>query len=441
MKSIFVVCALLIGAHLTNAACPREDGYCVKQDGRDQNHGVIKMNNIDGNTDEAQKKCLDLCKKQVGATGCEVIWSQGNRGCYIHMAEITRGNDRSRHYCWVFSKCTEKVVPYKTEEIYGAPVAYTPNPNIHVSVITTFAYSINRNFGEAKTCSGSIVGFRVKTQSYSNTDIRINGIVFLCDDGTEIKQEAENKNKGSWQPEVKCDPSTVVTGINYRTVRHRGGTQLKMECSGGKVIGPVGYDSGDWAVDTFAGCPASARFCGFQGEEGYNEIGRVKVLCCSPMNLMQADGEWQPYGKEVCLGGSNDNFGFFRVPKSGFLTEMRIDYQHGLLTCNEEDPNHLSRFGCNGDKTKGAFSIFVTNQYKKALLPDNQQALPEHPYFYNIIGHDAQSADNFTLKAVNPTYINANDELRIWYGEDLHNRHEQDNGNSVVCVNVFGKIF
>ena len=63
------------------------------------------MNNVDGNTEQAQATCLDLCKKHSGATGCEVIWHQGNRGCYVHTKTVARGNGVGNHMCWIFSKC------------------------------------------------------------------------------------------------------------------------------------------------------------------------------------------------------------------------------------------------------------------------------------------------------------------------------------------------
>ena len=87
--------------------CPVEKGFCVKANGGDQNSGVKKLNALDGNTPERQQTCLDLCKGENGATGCEVIWDQGNRGCYVHTQEIARGNGVDRHECWVFSKCAE----------------------------------------------------------------------------------------------------------------------------------------------------------------------------------------------------------------------------------------------------------------------------------------------------------------------------------------------
>ena len=85
--------------------CPKERGYCVTSSGRDQNSGVKKLNNLDGDTLERQEQCLKLCRSVPGVTGCEVIWDQGNRGCYAHTQDVARGNGEARHACWVFSKC------------------------------------------------------------------------------------------------------------------------------------------------------------------------------------------------------------------------------------------------------------------------------------------------------------------------------------------------
>ncbi len=82
-----------------------EQGFCVKNNGVDQNSGVIKINGKDGNTENAQQTCLEECLKNDKATGCEVIWDQGNRGCYVHTDEVARGNQVQRHKCWIFSKC------------------------------------------------------------------------------------------------------------------------------------------------------------------------------------------------------------------------------------------------------------------------------------------------------------------------------------------------
>jgi len=81
--------------------CTKQPGFCVKQDGRDQNSGVKKLNSFDGNTRYRQDKCLKLCLRTPGVTGCEVIWDQSNRGCYAHTQSVSRGNRVARHMCWI----------------------------------------------------------------------------------------------------------------------------------------------------------------------------------------------------------------------------------------------------------------------------------------------------------------------------------------------------
>uniref|UniRef100_A0A7M5WJ62 DUF5648 domain-containing protein n=2 Tax=Clytia hemisphaerica TaxID=252671 RepID=A0A7M5WJ62_9CNID len=87
--------------------CVKEPGFCVQPNGCDQNSGVIKMNSFEGNTQQRQQECLKKCLAHPGATGCEVIWHQSNRGCYIHTQSVARGNNAARHSCWVFSKCKQ----------------------------------------------------------------------------------------------------------------------------------------------------------------------------------------------------------------------------------------------------------------------------------------------------------------------------------------------
>ena len=97
----------LIVKYILEPNCPREKGYCVTASGADQNSGVIKLNDLDGNTWNRQEQCLKLCRTVAGVRGCEVIWDQDNRGCYAHTQEVASGNGVDRHFCWDFSKCEE----------------------------------------------------------------------------------------------------------------------------------------------------------------------------------------------------------------------------------------------------------------------------------------------------------------------------------------------
>ncbi len=112
-----------------------QKGFCVMKNGRDQNSGVNKIN-----FDDNFKKLMDLSPnnnnfmtsgsygnqyskymtgcylkavQELGSklTGVEVIHSQGNRGCYAHTHEVSRGNGVDRHYCVILDK-DEKEKPF-----------------------------------------------------------------------------------------------------------------------------------------------------------------------------------------------------------------------------------------------------------------------------------------------------------------------------------------
>jgi len=75
----------------------RENGFCVKSNGSDQNSNVSRA----PGTYSSAEACFDWCEGQSGLTGCEYIWGQSNHGCYAHRAEVSHGNGRDKHYCWI----------------------------------------------------------------------------------------------------------------------------------------------------------------------------------------------------------------------------------------------------------------------------------------------------------------------------------------------------
>jgi len=93
------------GAAVDNGwPCPVETGWCVNADNIYPDRGVKKINSINGNTEEAQRECLQTCLDHEGATGCQVIWDQENRGCYIMTGIIDHGNGSDLHLCWLFNE-------------------------------------------------------------------------------------------------------------------------------------------------------------------------------------------------------------------------------------------------------------------------------------------------------------------------------------------------
>ena len=106
----FVVfkCLFLFLASTIVHSCPKEKGFCVLQNGVDQNNGVIKLNDVVGNSLEIERACLALCHAYEGAKGCERVFQGETAGCYVHTNEVAKGSDVAQHACWIFTKCTGK---------------------------------------------------------------------------------------------------------------------------------------------------------------------------------------------------------------------------------------------------------------------------------------------------------------------------------------------
>ena len=102
----------------------------MTSNGGDQNSGVFKLNSVDGKTQGMKSFCYEQCRNYPGATGCEVAWSQGNRGCYAHTNAVARGNGVNNYVCWVFSKCQGKTFYYKL-------CIYVSNYGISFGIIMT----------------------------------------------------------------------------------------------------------------------------------------------------------------------------------------------------------------------------------------------------------------------------------------------------------------
>jgi hypothetical protein len=92
-----------------------EDGFCVTASGGDQNSGVEKLASGDHETEAQKRACMMLCAQTEGFTGCEVIWGQYNKGCYVHTQEVAKGNGVDKHKCWTKNACAGSASELVTE--------------------------------------------------------------------------------------------------------------------------------------------------------------------------------------------------------------------------------------------------------------------------------------------------------------------------------------
>jgi len=85
------------------AAAPvAQAGYCLDAAGNWLG-GAKKLDSLDeGDTPERREQCLAACRN-AGGTGCMLVWSRGNRGCYAHMYPVVGASGSDRYQCWSFN--------------------------------------------------------------------------------------------------------------------------------------------------------------------------------------------------------------------------------------------------------------------------------------------------------------------------------------------------
>ena len=94
----------------------------------------------------------------------------------------------------------------------------------------------------------------------------------------------------------------------------------------------------------------------------------------------------------------------------------------------------LAQFpGAIGDVLGGTYPSFSQMHPTSFSYPAMGQRSP-----YTLPGYDAQSSEIVFSGFPNPLHLSSDEELRLWYWEDLIDQSEQDNGGT-SCADVFAK--
>ncbi|XP_020896946.1 alpha-tectorin-like [Exaiptasia diaphana] len=155
------------------------------------------------------------------------------------------------------------------------------------------------------------------------------------------------------------------------------------------------------------------------------------------------ESEWVKMNfDEVCFGARNDAYGsFVNHVKGGRVAAIKLVYLRGFVRC-ANSAVHNSRWGCSGIKKLShfPFNVIGTNQNNRVLFP-KEEILVYSTMWYNLPFADNQHSNElvFTGDYFNSFHFPLNDQMKIWYGEDLANHSERDN-HGRVCVDVYVKF-
>ncbi|PFX21301.1 hypothetical protein AWC38_SpisGene14216 [Stylophora pistillata] len=148
--------------------------------------------------------------------------------------------------------------------------------------------------------------------------------------------------------------------------------------------------------------------------------------------------EWEKQNTSpVCFGAKDGQFGkFFLRDSGGRLAAVMLEHLYGYVTCDARHVSYWSYWGCGlYGWGLGKINVVITTSGNHVLLPPSQFIEHHGGKWSRVPGYDSLSP-NLVLSFFSPAHVSHNQELRIWYGEDLMNSAEGDNGGT-ACVDVY----
>ena len=164
---------------------------------------------------------------------------------------------------------------------------------------------------------------------------------------------------------------------------------------------------------------------------------RLLYLLISLVFVYSTD-QWEKQNTSpVCFGAKDGQFGRFYV-KSGYrkLAAVRLVHLYGYVSCDTRHVSYWSYWGCGlYGWGLGKINVVITTSGNHVLLPPRQFIVNDGAKWSQVPGYNSLSPE-LVLSFFSPSRVNRHQELRVWYGEDLMNTSEGDNGGT-ACVDVY----
>ena len=138
----------------------------------------------------------------------------------------------------------------------------------------------------------------------------------------------------------------------------------------------------------------------------------------------------------VCFGAKGNQYGRFAYHRNIFVSSFMFVHRSGKVTCAKSSKGHYSYWGCSPNHSY-LFAV-LTDQNNKILAPEASTVTTKHGY-YGLAGYTSSSSVLVFCAPKKPHCVFANSELRLWYGEDLRDYTESNNGGK-TCADVYGLL-
>ena len=136
----------------------------------------------------------------------------------------------------------------------------------------------------------------------------------------------------------------------------------------------------------------------------------------------------------MCFSARNNQFGRFFLPSSGKLVAIKLVHLYGFVSCDTKVISGWSFWGC-GKYLKDIVNVVVTNAANRIILPPNQFIEDSKKWSrVTVPYYNAAFAPELVFSVFShPRWVHKGQQFRVWYGEDLTNYGEDDNGGRVCC--------
>ena len=147
---------------------------------------------------------------------------------------------------------------------------------------------------------------------------------------------------------------------------------------------------------------------------------------------------WRKVNKwPVCFEAKGSRFGRFYVPR-GRLAAIKLVHLYGYVSCHVHGPSFWSYWGCGDNPSMGLntqVNAVITDSSNHILLPPIQFQKISYSKWYRVPGYNSLSPELVLHFFTSPKWVHPNQELRVWYGENLV-KQNGDNGGK-VCADVY----
>jgi len=106
-----------------------------------------------------------------------------------------------------------------------------------------------------------------------------------------------------------------------------------------------------------------------------------------------------------------------------------------MVTCAKGSKGHYSYWGC---APHHGINVVLTDKQNRILAPA-ASIVNSKTGWYNLAGYTSSSSVLVFCAEKKPHCVFANNELRLWYAEDLKGYTEGDNAGK-TCADVYGLL-